>query len=357
MTTTTDVTNDALQLLGTRTTVASLSESSNEAIQANLIITKLRDQLLRMAPWDCAFNFASLSLITAVPGTPENTSVSPALWAKGLPPPPWAYEYQYPVDCLRAQVIVPQNATGFASGIPLTSAVTGGATNWWSGPPAKFKVSVDQFHSVLTFAIASPGSGYARGDVITFQGTTAGSAPIGCPAQVVVDTVNGSGAILTASLVSVMPDVVQSGSYFNVVPATSGTATTTGSGTGASFTVTGSTFGDQRVILCNQEFPILGYCRQIVDPGVMDPLFLNAWTHILAARLSMALTGDKAQANMQIQLANAMIIEARKADGNEGLTINDVTPDWVRFRGIAFNNWDWSPNQGWDWGGLWPTYS
>jgi hypothetical protein len=357
VTTNTDITNDALQLLGTRTTVASLSEQSNEAIQANLIITKLRDQLLRMAPWSCSFNFANLTVITAAPGTPENTSTAATTWAKGIPPPPWAYEYQYPADCLRAQVIIPQYATGFASGIPITTAVTGGAPTWWSGPPAKFKVAIDQFYAATAATVAAGGAGYVAGDRITLAGTVQGSAPIGAPAVLQVATIGGGGAVATVTPISNVIDETLSGSYF--LPPTSPVAqgSTTGVGAGATFNLTTAGPGDQRVILTNQEFAILGYCRQVTDPNVMDPLFQNAWTHILASRLAMVLTGDKATANMQIQLANSMIIEARKADGNEGLTINDYTPDWIRFRGIAFDNWEWSPNQGWDWGGVWPTYA
>src|SRR5882757_4814998 len=110
MTDLTDIVNIGLQYLGTRTTITAANlanNDKNEAIQANLILTKLRDQTLRMAPWNCALNTANLTYITSVPGTPENTSAATSLWAKGQPPPPWAYEYQYPVDCLRPCWIIP----------------------------------------------------------------------------------------------------------------------------------------------------------------------------------------------------------------------------------------------------------
>ena len=38
---------------------------------------------------------------------------------------------------------------------------------------------------------------------------------------------------------------------------------------------------------------------------------------------------------MAVELANQKIAQAREGDGNEGLTINDVTPDWIRTRGSA----------------------
>ena len=44
-------------------------------------------------------------------------------------------------------------------------------------------------------------------------------------------------------------------------------------------------------------------------------------------------------------------------DGNEGLTINDVTPDWIRIRGIYFTeNYSGPYGWGYDWGSLWPAF-
>ncbi len=69
--------NRALQTFGSRTTVTAAQlagNSLNEAIQANLIYDALRRRLLRMAPWNCALQTATLNYISSVPGTPENTS-------------------------------------------------------------------------------------------------------------------------------------------------------------------------------------------------------------------------------------------------------------------------------------------
>src|SRR5437879_5931881 len=136
MTSVTDVVNRALQTIGTRTTVTDAelaNNTSNEAIQANLIIENMRDDLLRMAPWNCAMKTANLTYISSVTGTPENSSPATTLWQPGQPAPPWAYEYQYPVDCLKAQLIIPANQTGYSGGVPITTAVTGGAASFWSG--------------------------------------------------------------------------------------------------------------------------------------------------------------------------------------------------------------------------------
>lgn len=136
MTTNTVIVNRALQTIGTRTTVTDAelaNNTTNEAIQANLILTNMRDDLLRMAPWDCAMKTANLVYITSQPGTPENTSPATQLWQPGQPSPPWAYEYQYPEDCLRACFIIPSTNTGFADAAPITTAVTGGASSYWWG--------------------------------------------------------------------------------------------------------------------------------------------------------------------------------------------------------------------------------
>ena len=259
-----NIANRALGAIGTRTTIASLSEISNEAFNASLYIENLRDQLLRMAPWNCATNYNNLSLVCAAPGTPENPTQGQTTWQKGIPPPPWAYEYLYPADCLRPLWIVPQFATGFASGIPITTAVTGGVPQFWNGPPVRFKVGIDQ-----------------------------------------IDPVSGK-------------------------PAAGG--------------------ADTRVIWTNQEQAILVYIKRVTDPNVMDDLFQEAWVAGLASRLCINLTGDKSLANMKTQEANAAIMMARGTDGNEGLTINDVTPDWIRRRGIMYQSWEFSPNQIFDWG-------
>lgn len=346
-----DIINLALQAIGTRTTVASLSENSNEAIQANLVIARLRDDLLRMAPWDCATNYASLTYITSTPGTPENPTAGTALWQKGQPAPPWAYEYQYPVDCLRGMFIVPQFTTGFASGIPITTAITGGSPAYWNGPPSRFKVSIDQFYSATAATVVAGGTGYAIGDQITLEGTPTDDPPIGAPAVLQVATVAG-GVILTVSVVTNVFGSVLSGSYFD--PPTNPIAqdSTTGSGTGATFNLTLSAKGDQRVILTNQEDALLCYVKRVTNPDVMDPLFIDAWSLILGSRLVMALTGDKTLANQKVAEANNLVLEARKADGNEGLTINDVAPDWLRVRGIYYPTWEFSPNTQLDWGPL-----
>lgn len=363
MTTNVDIANRALVAIGSKRKINSLTQDSEEAKTINTIFTPVRDDLLRMAPWDCALNTANLNYITSVAGTPENTSAGTVLWQKGIPQPPWAYEYQYPVDCLRACYIIPQTQTGFSGGIPITTAVTGVAPSCWTGPPQKFKVSVDQFYPVTAAAVAAGGTGYAVGDVITLPLGLTSSAPIGAPVSLLVTAVT-AGVITAVSVVNQIlgSATAQGGSYFAVQtnPVSGGSVLGVGggtsSGTGATFNLTFGDKGSQRVILTNQEYATLVYVKQITDPNVMDPLFQDAWVSILAGRTVFALVGDKTLANMKIAEANSCIVEARKADGNEGLTINDVTPDWIRVRGINFAS-DWqSPGWGLDWGNMFSSY-
>lgn len=358
----TSLVNLALQAMGSRTTVTAAelaANSTNEAIQANLTFENTRDGLLRLAPWDCGMKTANLVYITSVPGTMQNTLPTPQLWVPGLPRPPWAYEYQYPVDCLKACWIIPASQTGF-TGVPITTAVTGNTPQTWLGGPIVFKVGIDQFGMMLGMVPNVAGVGYGVGDIITLALTpfTAASVPIGAAAQASVTSVNGSGGITgllaVSQILGEVPPV--SGSYFYIPTSTNiPTTNTTSVGTGATVDVNLTFNKDQRVILTNQEFATLCYVRQVTDSNVWDPLFQDAFTNALAADLCMALTGEKALANGLRSLANNSIIEARKADGNEGLTINDVVPDWIRIRGIDFDN-QYLGTGGFDWGGVLPLF-
>lgn len=107
---------------------------------------------------------------------------------------------------------------------------------------------------------------------------------------------------------------------------------------------------DQRVILTNQEQAILCYIRRVINPDVWDDQFQQCLVAALGARMAIALTGDKGLAQLSLNLANDFIMKARQGDGNEGLTINDVTPDWIRTRGISYQAWEFSPNIMFDWG-------
>ena len=348
MTTPTDIANRALQVIGTRTTVTDAelaNNSTNEAIQINLVYDVIRRRLIRMAPWNCVLKTANLVYITSLPGTPENTSTTQSgqPWLPGLPSPPWTYEYQYPVDCIYAAWIPPMSQVGFGVGIP-------------AGPPVKFAVQTDTFRPVTAATVVSGGTGYAVGDIITLPGTQQGSAPIGAPVQLQVATLSGS-AITTVSVVNqVMGSATpKGGSYFSPQANPQAQDSTDGSGSGATFNLTYGAAAPQRVILTDQPNASLVYCRDVTDINVMDDSFQEALAKILGATVSVALSGDKTLTKMAIEEANRSIAEARGDDGNEGLTINDVTPDWIRTRG--FDALDIYTQNGWsfNWGPVWPV--
>lgn len=361
MTSLVDIANRTMQTIGTRTTMTAselANGDTNEAIQFNLIYENSRDDLSRLAPWDCTMKTANLVYISSIPGTPENSSPATTLWQPGQPSPGWAYEYQYPEDCLRACSIIPANQTGFSGGVPITTAVTGGAAAFWNGPPVKFVVRTDEFYPVIAAAVVAGGTGYAVGDVITLPAGPTTSAPIGAPAQLLV-TAAPAGIVSAVSVVAVVSgsNPAQGGSYFAPQTGTIVQDSTTGSGTGFTCTLTFDPKGTQRVILTNQEFATLAYVKRVTDPNVMDTLFQSAWINVVAANIVMALKGDKAFANALIAETNASIEQARAVDGNEGLTINDVTPDWLRIRGVCFSDGYVSgPYSGFDWGQGWPSF-
>jgi len=96
----TDIGNMALSRLGTRATIADLTENSTEARQINLWYTTVRDELQSLVDWN--FN-----------------RVTQALAPSGSPPARWAASYAYPSDCLRMR------------------RLEFGASTWMWGEPAR----------------------------------------------------------------------------------------------------------------------------------------------------------------------------------------------------------------------------
>lgn len=141
MTSPVDVANMALDAIGARYSITSLSPplpAPNAVMVARHYQPKI-DALHRAAHWNFARNQVPLTLLRAATGTPENPSGT----SLPLPPTPWQYEYAYPSDCLLARHLVanPQNATG--SSLPVLG---GGATTtplYPFAPAYKFVVGVD----------------------------------------------------------------------------------------------------------------------------------------------------------------------------------------------------------------------
>jgi len=122
MTSVVEICNQALAAIGTRSTIASLTEDSAEAIACAQQFADTRNKLLRAAPWNFATRWAALGLLKALPGMPESDiTTTSAVWLTTYPPPPWAYSYAYPSNCLMVRSVhaQPNNAT---TTIPLFSS-------------------------------------------------------------------------------------------------------------------------------------------------------------------------------------------------------------------------------------------
>lgn len=97
MATVVDICNLALSRVRADT-IGSLTESSTEAVQCNLLYELTRDHLLTAFAWPFAKTTRILSL-------------------KNDAPSEWQYAYDYPNDCLRVHYILPPNShTGIVSG-------------------------------------------------------------------------------------------------------------------------------------------------------------------------------------------------------------------------------------------------
>ncbi len=129
----TAICNRALASIGTRSTIASLTERSNEAEQCNLIYAATRDEVLQMAFWNFAAKTDYLALYKSAPGTPSNPTGSVA-WST-------AYPSAYPSDCIQVRYMVPQIQTGLIGTPFMTNQV--GMYPYVQGPAARFEVASD----------------------------------------------------------------------------------------------------------------------------------------------------------------------------------------------------------------------
>lgn len=260
MTTDISICNRALNQVPTRSTITSLNpatDDSEEAAACEMIFESTRDQLLSMAWWNFARKTATLELNKCAPGTPEFAGTETVLWNTDFPPPPWAYEYFVPDDCIQARYIIPQ---------PTTVAV----------PPA------------YGGGVGFPYQALRPPRFIVDSGTTPADDPDD-------------------------PDVVVN------------------------------------VIETNAQNAILVYTFRNDNYDLWSAQAIDALVFALAGKLTIPLAGDKKQMISNLQQANAIALQARVSDGNEGLTIQDSVPDWLQIRGVG------GSNEGAQWGDP-PTY-
>ena len=115
----TDICNMALSLIGSRSTIDSLSDGSEEAAACSIWYDRLRRMLLRSVHWGFARAQDSL---TQVGSYADNTS-----------PYPWHFKYQYLPNCLTVRYLLPPTP-------PINSSVVitnGSLSPDWSCTPSR----------------------------------------------------------------------------------------------------------------------------------------------------------------------------------------------------------------------------
>ena len=121
MTTTTDIGNRALAMLGSRTNMASLAENSNEAVQINLVYSIVTDWAFAATNWNFARKVIALS-------STKSVVLPPGTWTSASPQPPWLNEFVLPTDFIRA--------------VYVTNMAAQGTTNY-AGEPQRFVLGTD----------------------------------------------------------------------------------------------------------------------------------------------------------------------------------------------------------------------
>lgn len=97
------VCNIALLSIGAQAQISSLNDGSTEGDACSTLFNFIYQMLARAAYWNCLQQQATLTLLQAAPGTPEN----PQGTSLPLPPQPWLYSYLQPSDCLAARYLLP----------------------------------------------------------------------------------------------------------------------------------------------------------------------------------------------------------------------------------------------------------
>jgi hypothetical protein len=92
-----DICNQALAHIGIDDSITDLEERSKAARLCRTFFNQTRDAVLRDCPWGFAVRTVQAAL------------------AAGDPPPGWAFQYQYPTDCLQVLAMIPPGGDRNAS--------------------------------------------------------------------------------------------------------------------------------------------------------------------------------------------------------------------------------------------------
>ena len=96
------------------------------------------------------------------------------------------------------------------------------------------------------------------------------------------------------------------------------------------------------VILTNMVTAQCIYTCTVQNPNLFDAQFQEALSYYIASRICVALTSDRARAKDLFMVADALTRGARAYNGNEGITVIDTVPDWIRVRGYL-SDWGYPP--------------
>jgi hypothetical protein len=101
-----------------------------------------------------------------------------------------------------------------------------------------------------------------------------------------------------------------------------------------------------KVLLTNQEAASAVYTVRVTDSTMYDDQFTTMLANYLGYLISFPLNGDKALRQQCFEIAEKAGKEAEASNGNEGITIIDDVPDWIRVRGYAAD-WAFPPGTVW----------
>lgn len=118
--------NRSLLMIGARAQIASLDEGSTESIAISALYQSTFEQLARTAPWNALKQQASLTLLAAAAGTPENVDGD----TLPIPPVPWLYSYAVPSNSLQIRFLLPPFTNSNPSGTTPISPALLGSYSW-----------------------------------------------------------------------------------------------------------------------------------------------------------------------------------------------------------------------------------
>jgi len=89
---------------------------------------------------------------------------------------------------------------------------------------------------------------------------------------------------------------------------------------------------DVKVVLTDQVDAEFCYTARVTDTTQFDPEFVMAFSYLLAARLAMPLTGERAIMGDMDTLARNIAVAAQETDSNEGIEEDLPEATWIQAR-------------------------